>query len=145
MLNTPHSISGPMSARVTCNRLPDSRDRTSKAAPPTARQMVRNHQGGISPSTIFMPGQLMPQNIVTAASRTKPRTGRPAGGDGFVFRGASVNLRNFAVRVRHLEAGLNRRACSDCLVPALHIGELVHVDLLPFKARCPGPDRHVGD
>ena len=80
----------------------------SSAAPPTPRQMVRNHQGPISPSTIFMPGQLAPQNSVTAASRAKPASGKLGDAAPRPGEGASVNLWYLPVRVGHLEAGLDR-------------------------------------
>ena len=57
MLKTAVSSIGAMSDLVSLSLLPDAAEMASSAAPPQARQMVRNHHGGISPSTIFMPGQ----------------------------------------------------------------------------------------
>jgi TRAP-type mannitol/chloroaromatic compound transport system permease large subunit len=39
----------------------------------------------------------------------------------------------------------DRGTRADLVIPALHVGELRQVDAVPFVARHPGIDRHVGD
>ena len=46
---------------------------------------------------------------------------------------------------RHMVALLHGGPAGDLHVPALHIGKVVEVDLLPFEAAGPRPDRHIGD
>src|SRR5690606_15499215 len=46
---------------------------------------------------------------------------------------------------RNLEAALHRRSRHQRIVPALHVGIVVQVDLVPFMARRPGQGRHVCD
>ena len=67
--------SGLISAFVGITTCLDRAAINNKLEPPTNKQIVRNHQTGISLRAVFINGQLSPHKSVSAVSSIKPLKG----------------------------------------------------------------------